>query len=288
MRVSDQGIRLAMSRDLQSRLSAVSSAQRRAATGLRVETASDAPADAARLVGMDSQLRDVERFRRAGTLAGTRLDIEEAVIRQARDLVRQAKELTSSVTGTPAGDPLRQAVSDQLRLIHDQLVSLGNTRIGDEYLFAGGLTTTPPFLADGTYVGDSTVRRAVVDDGVTVDTSHTGNTLFGSAFAALQSAQANLMGGTTPQLQASLGALHAAGQDLLTREAENGARQSAVVRALDSVARRGVELVGSRERVAGVAPAEAALELVSAQNALERAYASVARILSGGLTDFLR
>lgn len=288
MRISDLTIRQFFSRDLQARIASVAGAQRRVASGLKVETAADAPNDAARIVRLDGQLSDIAAYRRAGTNATTRLAIEESVIKAARDLVQEAKSLALSVANTDPGDANRLAVEEQLQRIQEQLVALGNTKLGDEYIFAGGRTDQPAFLADGTYMGDTTERRAQVDAGLTITTTHTGGDLFDSSMQAIRTATLTVSGGSSAQIQSSISGLQVASQELLTREAETGARQNSVDRSLKTLAARNAQMLDVRDGLVAADPATSTVELIGAQNALERAYAAVAKVLNTSLLDFLR
>jgi flagellar hook-associated protein 3 FlgL len=287
MRISDYSFRSLMTRNLQARTAAVTGAQLRVASGLKIQTAADAPVDAAQIMRVDERLGDVERYRRAATIASTRLSVEDSVIRSARNLVQQAKDLAASVVNTAPGDPDRQDVDIQLQSIQEELVALGNTRLGNEFIFGGARTDVPPFQPDGTYVGDSTPRRATVEDGLTVEATHTGDDLFGSTMQAITSFRQQLTSGGPAQIQASLNGLNAASQDLMTRQAEIGARQTTVENATRTLAAQNNQLLGTREGLANADPTQSSVELVSAQNALERAYAAVAKVLGTSLLDFL-
>jgi len=287
MRISDFNSRTLMMRDLQARESSMAQAERRSATGHLISTPADAPGDAARVVRYEGQLRDFDGYRRAGVAAGTRLSIEESVIRSARDLVQKVKDLAASVSNTSPGDPLRQSVDAAIDQIQQQLVALGNTKLGDEFLFAGGKTANAPFLLDGTYVGDTTVRRVTIDDGLTVDTTHTGQDLLGSTFAALAGFKLQVQTGSPAQIQAASATLDSASQDLLTKEAEVGSRQQAVTQAAESLAQRSTQLMNVRDSLAEADPAQSAMELVQSQNALQQAYAAVSKVLGTSILNFL-
>ena len=287
MRVSDYSVRMGTLRDLQARLAAVAQAQLQQATGRRINSLADAPADAAQAIHMDSLVGDISAFRRAATLAATRLGAEDTVIQSARDLIQQAKDLARSVVNTDPGDPQRTEVNQQIQLIQDQLVALGNTQVGNDYIFGGARTTTPPFLTDGTYVGDQTVRRAAIDNGLTVDLNHAGDDLLGSSLQALNALQVQVNSGSSQQVEASMNGLDQASRDLLTHQAEVGARLGTVNATNQSLASRNAQILTQRDAVVGVDPAENALQVVSAQNALEQAYAVIGRVLGTGIVPYL-
>ncbi len=183
---------------------ALARAQDEAASGRRVRTVSDDPLDAARILRLDAELRDVDRYRRNGSWANARMATEDTVLTQVRDLLDQARRIGVAAANLPAGDPGRQSAIQQIQLLKDQIVSLGNTRIGEEYLFAGAQGTSPAFLPDGTYAGDGTVRRAEADGGVLIETTDTGDRLLGDSFAALDGLSQQLATGDAAAIQSEL------------------------------------------------------------------------------------
>jgi len=287
MRIASQLLYRSALRGLERNLAALARAQEEVATGRRVRTVSDDPVAASQIMRLDAHLRDIEQFQRNATAASTRLSTEDVVVTTARDLMQRARGLALSGATQSPDDPLRQAALADLRQIREQLVSLGNTRLGNEYLFGGAQTTSPPFLADGTYVGDATVRVAQIDDQVTIDTNHTGNALFQQAFQALDALETELETGTQASIQDCVGALAAAGQVLLAAQTEAGARMGAIQATSEHLARRSDDLTGQLESLRDVDPTEAVTRLLAAQTALERAYAAVGKVLSTNFLDYL-
>lgn len=288
MRISSWMLRRDALRAIGGNLEALARAQRESATGRRIQTVSDDPSGAAQVMRLDAHLRDVEQFRRNATSATTRLSTEDVVLTSARDLVARARELAlSGATESPL-DPLRQAALAEIDQIRDQLISLGNTKLGDEFLFGGGQTTNPPFRIDGTYLGDQTVRRAEIDDQLVIDTNHTGDVMLGSALQALASLVVELRTGTPESIRGRIDVLASAADDLLTVQTQVGARLRMIQQSNDYLAKRVITFTDQREAIRDVDPAESVLEVMAAQTALERAYAVVGRVLSTNLLDFLR
>jgi flagellar hook-associated protein 3 FlgL len=210
------------------------------------------------------------------------------VLTSVREVMQEAKALTASAATPLPTDPLRQSALAQAIQLRDQLLALGNTRVGNEFIFGGAETGQPPFLANGTYVGDTVVRAVQLDDGVSLATNHTGDQVLAPALAALDSLIAELGTGTPSSIQVQFAGLAAAHDLALVAQAEVGGRQANVQQVGEDLARRSGQLLTRRDHLREVDPAEAAVNAIAAQTALERAYAVISRILSTNLTDFLR
>src|SRR5262249_10411886 len=164
-------------RDLQAGLAKLADAQQQVSTGKRFTRPSEDPVAAASVMRADRALRGITQYRRNSTAVRTRVDAEEATLNQLTDLLSRAKELGISQGADTATATTRTETAAELDGIIEQVISLGNTKVGNEYLFGGGQTASPPFQADGTYLGDDITRQAEVAEGYVIDTTHTGRQL---------------------------------------------------------------------------------------------------------------
>jgi flagellar hook-associated protein 3 FlgL len=288
MRITNSMLIQSALQGMRDRLGDLTRAQTRATTLRRIHAMSDDPVAAAEVSRIDSTLRDVEQFRRNVSAARTRLSAEDVVLTSMRTLLQQARQIAMSVAQLSAVDPQRQSALGELQNIQNQLVSLGNTKVGEDYLLGGGRTSSPPFLPDGTYVGDSTVRQAQIDEGVYVDTVHAGDHSIGGAMLSLTTLEQSVATETAPEIVASAAAMQSYEQQLLSDQAEVGARLQTVTGAETRLAMRANGAVDRRDELSSVDPAQAAVEVQAAQTALERAYAVVGRVLQTNLLDFLK
>lgn len=288
MRITNRMIQQSTLRDLGLGAEALARAQRRAASGRRIETLSDDPVDATAIMRIESGLRDVDQFRRNAAAARTRLSAEDAVLTNVRELLGRAKALAIASSSLDPADPARLAALAEVRLIREQVVSLGNTRIGGEYIFAGGQTTAPAFQPNGTYAGDFNVRRAALNESVTVATNDPGAPVLSDSLVALADLELELQSGNSTTIQATLAGLVAAQDNVLVKQAEVGARLRQIEDVSAGLAQRAAGMLDHREAMRDVDPAEAIVQVTAAQSALERAYAVVSRVLSASLVDYLR
>jgi flagellar hook-associated protein 3 FlgL len=288
MRITNYMTQLAALRDIQSRQAAVAASQQQLITGRRIQTLSDDPIGASQVMQFEGTLRDVSQYRRNGTWATTRMGVEDAALTSTRDVLQQAKALTVSGATSSPTDPLRLNALAQVAQLRDQVLAMANTKVGDEYIFGGAQTGQPPFPPSGTYAGDTVVRNVQMDQGLLLPTNHTGDQVFAPVLAALDSLAQELTSGTPTTITAQFAVLDSANQVALGAQAELGSRMAEIQSADQALGTRAGQLLGRRDALRDVDPAEAAVKALSAQSSLERAYTAIGKILSTSLMDFLK
>jgi flagellar hook-associated protein 3 FlgL len=288
MRVSTRMFQDSALRSVRGSLETLARLQDQAATGRRVNTVSDDPAAATKIMRMEAEIRDLAQFKSNGTGAATRLNTEDTVVTSARDLLEQARKLAISVAGMDPTDPERQATAGAIEQLRRQMVSYGNTRIGGEYIFGGTRTTTPPFQADGTYVGDGSVRQTEIDSGVLIPTNHTGDALFSNALQGLNDLETQLQSGSQASVETAVTSLSVAENEMTASQSETGSRLQQISSTGDDLAKRMASRLDQRDALRDVDPAEASIKVITAQSALERAYAAIGKVLSTNLLDYLQ
>jgi flagellar hook-associated protein 3 FlgL len=288
MRITNLMIQMNLSTGLRGRLSAVARASVQATTGRRINTVSDDPVDASQIMRMDSQVRDIDQYRRNGTFATTKLSTEDVAISSLRDAISKAKTLALSTTAADPNDPIRRAALTEAYSLKDQIVALGNTRVGNQYIFGGDNSTTPPFQSNGVYVGNTNAQQVQINSGVSIATNHAGQPLFTDAIAAINELLTQLTSGTPEQINASMTSLETAAQTALGIQAEVGARLQDIQTAATQLVAQGSSLLDRRDALRNVDQATAIVQLQQEQSALERAYAVVGRVLQSNLTNYLK
>jgi len=288
MRISTRMLQESALRSIRGNQETLARLQEQATTGRRIRTVSDDPGAATQIMRSEAAVRDFEQFRRNGIEALTRMSTEDVVLTSARDLLKQASGLAVGVAGSGPADPERQAMAAAVGQLRQELVAYGNTRVGNEYIFGGASSTVPPFQPDGTYVGDHVVRQIEIDRGVLMPTNHAGDGVFSSALQGLADLEQELRTGTQASINAAVNDLNTAGDHLVLAQSETGTRLQQISATTDSLALRTANLLDQRDSLRDVDPAEAAIKVVIAQSALERAYAAIGKVMSTNLLDYLR
>jgi flagellar hook-associated protein 3 FlgL len=287
MRITRQTVLQNALRGLRSNLDAMSRAQQEVATGRRITKLSDQPNDASVVIKLDSQLRQLDRYRRAITSVNTRLSTEEAVLEAVRKLVDQARDTVRGLNGQ-SDDPLLRAAVEEVQAIHRQVVSLGNTRISGEYIFGGGKGATSPFLDDGTYVGGDTIRELEIGEGVRVPTNHTGDEVLSGLLQSLDQLATELETGTPETIRSVMANLEADQATLQSAHGEVAGRMRQATEMESYLIRKTESLRDHKQEIQDADPSESVLKLQEATAALERAYAAVAEVLSTNILNYLK
>lgn len=290
MRVSDGHRQLTLLRQLAAGSEAVARATDQAVTGRRVARFSEDPVAGRQIIDLDGALRAMGQYQRNAEAVRHKLESEEAVLQQVTDLLTRAKQLATAEAGSTASTATRASTAAEIRQIQAQVIALGNTSQGGEFLFGGLATGAPPFQANGTYTGTPTARQSELGPGQVIDTIHSGEQMLVatgviSALAALETA---LMADDAVAIQASMTGLDSAFDATQTVLAEVGGRDQSLELTIAMLTTRTDSLVARRSEVAEVPLEEAVLKLTSAQNALEAAYLATSRTLSLSLAGYLQ
>jgi flagellar hook-associated protein 3 FlgL len=289
MRISNSLLQSRVLYDLQSTLSEVAKAQSQVASGKRITTMSEDPLAGAQVLTADRGLRAIEQYRRNSTAARSRVDAEESVLNQLTDLLTRAKELAIQ-EGSSTSTPLtHQTAASELQQILDQVVQLGNTQVGSEYLFAGHQTGAP-FDTAGVYFGDDGSRQSEIGQGYLMTTNHTGRELLvnSGVLSGLQGLLTQLQTGSPTTIAATIPGLDSAFAQVQTMLATTGARSRQIDTALQNADAVETSLQLIKSDAQDVALEAATTKLVSSQTTLQAALLSASRILNMSLTDYLK
>lgn len=132
-------------------------AQEQIASGRRILRPSDDPTGTARILTLERQLADVERFRGASATGANQLGSAASALQDASSLLGEARSLIIQGMSGTISPGAREGLALELELLRDQLIDIGNSRDGDRFLFGGTETTEPPYF-ETLVDGESVVR----------------------------------------------------------------------------------------------------------------------------------
>jgi len=290
MRISNSLLQQRVLRQLQGNLSRLAEAQDQAASGKRFDRMSQDPIAATQVLTADRGLRAIDQYRRNTIAARSRTDAEESVLTQLTDLLARAKELAVQ-EGSASGTALtRSAARTEVDRIIEQVVALGNTQVGTEYLFAGHQVSTQPFDAAGAYWGDDGQRSAEIGQDYRMVTNHTGRELLvtSGVISSLQALSTELGNGNPPAIGLTAFALDSAFGATQTLLATNGARVRQIDTAMQNSDAHETSLILRRSEAQEIDLEAATTHFVGLQNTLQAALLSASRVLNTTLTDYLR
>jgi flagellar hook-associated protein 3 FlgL len=290
MRISNGMVQQRTLRDLQRNLEAMTQAQQQISSGKRFERISEDPLAGTQVMGVDQALQGIAQYRRNSSAARARNDTEESVLNQITDLLTRSKELALQEGTATATAATHQVAATEMDSIIKQVIQLGNTQVGSEYLFAGHQTSTSPFDTGGTYLGDDGIRQAEVGQGYLMQTNHTGRQLLvaSGVLQSLQDLKTQLTTGTTSSIANTATGIDSAFQQTQTLLADTGARSRQIDSAMQNSDALESNLTLRKSGYQEIALDQATTKFVGLQTTLQAALLSAQRVLNTSLTDYLR
>jgi len=167
---------------------ALSQLQEQAATGSRVNRASDDPSVAYRVLGLNSQGRSLDGFLDTISQTVSTLEISSKVVDDMISAFADSKVLLTQVASGVYGEDGRERIAESIDQTLEQMVSLANMQHLNESLFGGGKTGTTPYtvqrsngkITGVTYQGGSENREVEVSAGVKSSAYYVGDDIFRS------------------------------------------------------------------------------------------------------------
>jgi flagellar hook-associated protein 3 FlgL len=171
--------------DVQSGLFRYTQLQQQVASGKRISRPSDDPAAALRILPLRNDLRNLDQLSGNVALAQETLNTGAASLEDASSLMQRVRELTTQAANGTVSPGDRQSIGAEVEQLLNQLVSIGNSKRGDRFLFGGTQNDTAPFElvedSGGTrvvYHGNHDNLNVDVAPGVTTALNVPGDAIF--------------------------------------------------------------------------------------------------------------
>ncbi len=210
----------------------VQQATQQASSGLRVNTASDAPDEVSAILQLRADsARNTQIASNLG-LAKTDGDSADAALNAATKLLDRALTLGSQGTSFTIGADGRQSLAQEVQGLMEQMVSISRTAVQGRYIFSGDDANTPPYqlnLASATGVDrlSTAVSTRRVEDpaGGSFAVSKTATEIFdarnaddtpasSNVFAALNSLRVALLKNDVNGITSAIGGIESASSHL--------------------------------------------------------------------------
>jgi len=163
--------------------------QEQAATGLRINRASDDPVGAGEAAALRGRLEATAQIRRNVDQADVRLRTTETALGRATEVLIRARELAIQGANDTLDAAGRAQIAAEIESLHAELLSAGNERAGGAHVFAGHASATAPFVASGPFVtglpaptvafaGDPSEVEIEIEEGVRLPATLDGREVF--------------------------------------------------------------------------------------------------------------
>ena len=303
MRVTQSMLSNNMLRNLSTSYNKMGKLQDQLVTGSKVNRPSDDPVVAMKGMAYRMQVDKVDQYKRNLGEVHNWLDTSDDALDHVGEALKRLQELTTDAANDTKTDEDRDKILKEIKQLQEQIRDLGNTKVGDKYLFSGTKTGTPLFgkaeNGDVTIGGEVPPATPVdgftspvsieVFDGVELNVNTNGHELFSkleSMMNELISSVESNQGG--PEISKHLEHINTAQNLVLESRADIGARQNRaemMENRLDSQEVISKKQMSENEDI----DYEKVITEMITQESVHRAALSVgARIIQPSLVDFLR
>ena len=287
MRVANKTIYDMVKFDLGRINEELNKANRVVTTGKRITDLSDDPVRLPEVLNIRSALSNLEQLGRNISMGRSWLATSESALSKVQDLISDTKALcVQMVNGTTTAEQ-RAIAADNVQNTLDEIVSLANTEVNGQYVFAGWKTDTVPFDEDGTYHGDNHAFVVKIGNDTTVEVGSDGQAVFGALFTTVSDLKGALEGNDVGGIGAAMTNLDNDFDRITTKISDIGSK---MLRMETKEKIFQDYTINSTERLSEIEDADMAaaiIELQSRQLVYQAALASSAMVMKLSLVDFL-
>lgn len=272
--------------------------QNQLASGKKITRPSQDPVVATMGIAYRTDVSHVEQYQKNVTNAYKWLDSSDDTLKQVDDVLNRVRELTNEASTDTYTADQRKAIGAEVDQLTQQLVSMGNTQVGGQYIFSGSDSANPLLTqaADGTVTINQTALNnpdfsVAVNDGIKMAINVNPNQVFTSSlFSDLNDLKNALNGGsaTGSDISNYLGKIDTHLDALSNAQADLGAKTNRIdmtKNRLDAQKTIATQVMSDNE---DADYAETIVKLNQQQNVYNASLSVGAKIIQTSLVDFLR
>lgn len=321
MRITNRYMTNSTVRNIQLNLGNLARSQEQLSTSKRILRPSDDPNSMGQFLSIKSYMTYMEQYNQNIDDGLNYLNLSDSSMGTVGDILAKASEYTIQAANDTYSAEQRVAIARQIDKMIDQVVDLGNSSVGDKFIYAGTKNDAIPFIRTGDtiiYSGDTNeVRREVLSgtsyriDSPGITTSGTPG-VFGTAtgpdafgnytvsdgtppaatgdgiFRVLFDLRNRLDNNDTAGLQNSIEDLKDATNDLLSYRVQVGARASHFETMQNILSDQEIKLTENLNNIEGADMERLSIEYSQQLLSYEASLAAGSKILQVSLLDFLR
>lgn len=183
MRISTHTVYRQGIKPINDHMSKLAKVQEQISSGVKILKPADDPTGSARLMDLYKQIELNQQYSRNITIANGRQAIEETTIAGVGDILQRVRELTIQANNAAFTGENRQAITEEVKQLREQLLAMANTKDSEgAFLFAGFKEQTQPFTntagGDVVYNGDQGQRSLQIGPSRQVASSDAGDDVF--------------------------------------------------------------------------------------------------------------
>lgn len=291
MRVTQSMLSNNMLRNLSSSYNKMGTLQEQITSGKKITRPSQDPVVAIKGIGYRTDLGKVEQYQRNLGEVHNWLDSSDDALDKVGLALHRVQELVIDAANDTKTADDRDKIQKEITQIKAQIRDLGNTKVGDKYIFSGTKTLSP--LHDGTNFQNATGVNGTVNievyDGVEITVNTNGIGIFDEIDTMLANIETSLGDGSSGTVIGNyLGDISQKQNVVLGSRADIGARQNRVDMMENRLGTQEVIVTKQLSNNEDIDYEKSISEMIT-QESIHRASLSVgARIIQPSLMDFLR
>lgn len=287
MRVANKMIFDAAKYHLGSITENLSKANEIIATGKRINDLSDDPVGLTQVLGIRSDLSNIEQMGRNITRGTSWLTASEGALSQIQNIISDVKALCVQMATATSGSEQRSSAAETVQSMMEEVISLANTEVAGSYIFSGSKTDTIPFDQGGTYNGDNNPFEIKIGKDSTLEVGSDGNAVFGNIFSTFTSLVNALQSNDVDDIQDAIGNFDDNFNDISVKISDVGSKmlrmeiKENIYQDLD---------ISNTERLSTIEDADIAdaiMNLSAIEFAYQAALASSSKTMTLSLVDYL-
>lgn len=310
MRVTSNNMMNSYLKDVQKNLQGMNKINNQISTGNQVNKVSDDPLKAVKIMNLNNEISDIERYNSNVDEVNGWLDMTDNALDKVGTLSSEIKTLLTSISGTFSKDEMK-AVSSEVNEKIKQIGEAFNTSYGGKYIFSGSITDEPPVKVnvdenDGTVslvfrnTNDEGKPNKGLSDNLNVSVSNGINFNYnlninevsnsGDAFDIFEEVSDALKGDTADfeKLGELSKKLDSYLSDILNQRSVVGARSNTIQTIKNTNEENKIEMKGVLSNIQDVDVADAFIKYKSAEMVYTASLQVTAKIFNNTILDYLR
>lgn len=289
MRVSHQLMTESVKQNLLSQTERMLKKQEVVSTGKRINRPSDDPIGTANVLYQRRLLASMDQYARNIQVGKNRMEFMETTLEAAEDLISEARNWAINQASASVTD--RDNAFYQVERIRDQLLQFANSKLGDNYIFAGHQTDAPAFASDGTYNGDNGSHSIITGDQRQMQIEADGSRIFqggSDLFAVMDDLLTGIQNGDTTLIDNQVSLLTDARSQIQNVRAETAASYLNLEMTESQMSKFHLSVENIISRTEDADLNEAIIDLKNQEVSYQAALNTAARIVQPTLMDFIR
>jgi flagellar hook-associated protein 3 FlgL len=288
MRVANKSIYDSVKFNLANISEELNKANEIATTGKQINNLSDDPVGLTQSLNIRSALSNIEQMGRNISYGNSWLTASESALTNVQNIISDTKALCVQMASATIGADQRASAAISVQNMLDEIVSLANTDVSGNYIFAGSKTDTIPFDQAGGYNGDSNAFAIKISKNSTMEIGSAGDEVFGTVFDTLDDLKTALQSNDVGGIQDAMDKLDTHFNDISGKVSDVGSKMNRM-EIRDKIFQ---DLnFSNTERLSKIEDAdiaEAVMNVKAAELTYQAALASSSKVMTLTLVDYLQ